>query len=724
MHAIAFALAALLAEPQWDDTIAHALDAAGRDGLVAVWVTPSRDDVTLLEARRLLFSHPQFDAVASAYRWVRTLSYVEEAKRFRVEDDPTIVVVRRADDPSGFGEVARVATLASTDSEIVRALRDAARRRDPTSIDASRDGERARLAREFDAARSGDDAARRAFAAANPASLYSEVLEWEAGRAARDVPPDSSPRTVLNVVRLVPDLPTFLGEISEWDEQRWWPILLDGDHRNAAFVEAFAPAFVERVPPARGVAADEATIRAALVAALGPLSLDKAKLARQTVDASSRDVVLTQASAPEWPGALALAAGHRERLEFVEAIGERGGVVSRAELDRARAALRDRTSGARAVTLAGAFALGYRDPSLEEKGDQALDDALLRDDRDLPRAFVGRLVGDSGQSIYQAMASLFLRPKSALLFSRYDVKSEPWSRYDPTPLVARLEPFFPARAIAGEGATLAAWRKLVTPRCRDGFVFVNSSGGSRDWSLAGGPGGDEMDVPPTAPAIVAYTHSGSAGNPYDVDTIAGRWLWCGAYVYFGSYREPFLDAFRTPREVVERALDGMPLGRAFRSEIPDGRWRPWKLVYVGDPLARLRTDAPPARTAATSSRGKRVTLEPFSAFGSLADLRGAAEIVRRRAADREAGERTLVERSKGLVAALLEKGDRKAALEVYRVLLRGELPRRVSETLLQRAAALAEPPALERAAIRDALRTDAKGKPALLALIDSTIPAK
>ena len=137
--------------------------------------------------------------------------------------------------------------------------------------------------------------------------------------------------------------------------------------RNAAFIEAFAPAAVERVPPARAAGVDEAAIRAAFVAALTPLSLEKARIAAPAPERLRPDLVVTQADAPEWPGALALAAGHRERLEFVDAIGERGGIVSRADLDRDRVALRERLRAARFVTL-GLSPLGHLEQRVISSG--------------------------------------------------------------------------------------------------------------------------------------------------------------------------------------------------------------------------------------------------------------------------------------------------------------------------------------------------------------------
>ena len=41
-------------------------------------------------------------------------------------------------------------------------------------------------------------------------------------------------------------------------------------------------------------------------------------------------------------------------------------------------------------------------------------------------------------------------------------------------------------------------------------------------------------------------HSFSAADPPDPSTIAGRWLANGAFLYFGSMNEPFLDAVPDP----------------------------------------------------------------------------------------------------------------------------------------------------------------------------------
>ena len=44
-------------------------------------------------------------------------------------------------------------------------------------------------------------------------------------------------------------------------------------------------------------------------------------------------------------------------------------------------------------------------------------------------------------------------------------------------------------------------------------------------------------------------------DPTNPETIAGRWLAQGAFVYFGSVNEPFLLSFRTPRLVGVRTIE-------------------------------------------------------------------------------------------------------------------------------------------------------------------------
>jgi hypothetical protein len=106
------------------------------------------------------------------------------------------------------------------------------------------------------------------------------------------------------------------------------------------------------------------------------------------------------------------------------------------------------------------------------------------------------------------------------------------------------------------------------------------------FTIAGGPG-RPADLPGGFPAAVVLIHIFSAADPANPETIAGRWLDRGAFVYYGSVYEPFLLAFRTPRLVAELVAAEVPLVAALRQGEFELLGRPWRLVYLGDPLYRL-----------------------------------------------------------------------------------------------------------------------------------------
>ena len=55
-------------------------------------------------------------------------------------------------------------------------------------------------------------------------------------------------REVVDVVCLVPDVPTFLEAVKVWDRGHYFPILLDDVELNLRFLRAFRPAKVIRYP--------------------------------------------------------------------------------------------------------------------------------------------------------------------------------------------------------------------------------------------------------------------------------------------------------------------------------------------------------------------------------------------------------------------------------------------------------------------------------------------
>ncbi len=241
------------------------------------------------------------------------------------------------------------------------------------------------------------------------------------------------------------------------------------------------------------------------------------------------------------------------------------------------------------MTLAGNWPYKYREP----QGEQALDDLVGRfvDNRER-WAFVGRLVGGATAAAYQAMCALFLQPRSAILFNTYDEDGAPWSSYAMQGASERLAALLPVEHRSGARAGLSGWHEAFDPVNRSGLVLINTHGGPSQFHVADGTA-TTADIAPSVPAAVLMTHSFSAANPTDPRTIAGRWLAGGAFVYFGAMNEPYLNSFQTPERVAAGIAEGIPLGAAARKARGEPFGQPWRLVYLGDPLYRVRADDRP-----------------------------------------------------------------------------------------------------------------------------------
>jgi hypothetical protein len=209
-------------------------------------------------------------------------------------------------------------------------------------------------------------------------------------------------------------------------------------------------------------------------------------------------------------------------------------------------------------------------------------------------AFAGRLMGDPAASVARAMGALFLAPDNALLWDTYE-RGSSHAEYTAGPAVNLLaQGGLVRRSIvhaAGQGANLTGWHRVMEPSNRFGLIWINSTGGRADFSIVGGPG-RPADVPGGCPAAVVMIHSHSAEDPADPRTIAGRWLLQGAFVYFGSVNEPYLAAFRKPGLVADLAAEGVPLSAALRQGEAEPLGRPWRLIFLGDPLYRLPATRP------------------------------------------------------------------------------------------------------------------------------------
>ncbi|HYF48735.1 MAG TPA: hypothetical protein VEJ63_04990, partial [Planctomycetota bacterium] len=150
--------------------------------------------------------------------------------------------------------------------------------------------------------------------------------------------------------------------------------------------------------------------------------------------------------------------------------------------------------------------------------------------------------------------------------------------------------------IQSDKATPETFREQVLPWNRNDLIMINSSGGPYSWGLTGGNGTGE-DMPVGAPCAIHVTHSGSAGELYDPESMAGRAVWGGAFWYFGSAAEPFLTAFQPSRYYAPRIMAGASLSTVFRQRAGQNFFLPWRLLIVGDPQFCLR-DKPARRVGA------------------------------------------------------------------------------------------------------------------------------
>ena len=485
-------------------------------------------------------------------------------------------------------------------------------------------------------------------------------------------------RLVIDQVCLVPDVPSFLEAIAAWDERHFFPILIDEPIWVLPFLRAFRPARVVRYmgraqtlvaralpvrpePPASRAAEWSRALEAVAEAGSGPAPSDAEPSSRGAwhprFGRAPPGLVLAAPESPMLAGAVALAAGHLEPLVLLEPYtrassaqgGPRGSrhfgdVLTLAEAWDFARRVEDRVAALVArygqlgddcdfLTLAGDWPYRYANEAEvgPARGVYALDDLIgrrleggpdgLGPGRSRRRwAYAGRLLGDPAASVARAMGALFLQPSSALLWDTYG-RGDPWSDYTlngAADLLTRAMPG-PGAVVdrAGRQADLSIWHRTVDPVNRFGLVLINSSGGPEYFTIPGGPG-RPGDVPRGVPSAVAMIHSFSAADPTNPETIAGRWLAQGAFVYFGSVNEPFLPAFRTPRLVAAMLAAGVPLVAALRQGEFEAFGFPWRLVYLGDPLYRIRAvarvessgaDSSPRSTASPSRLGTSSTGE-------------------------------------------------------------------------------------------------------------------
>lgn len=413
------------------------------------------------------------------------------------------------------------------------------------------------------------------------------------GMSRVSVQADSNPKKIV----IVPDRATFVYVLSTWSDTVQFPIFIGETKYARQFAAAYnnGNTVFEYIEKKSIPDLSESVMYKALLASLTDKKLDEVTtenpresymqhLKEQNIVPPG--IVITNLTSPEFCGGLALTAHHNQIVELYEPpITPIFGNYTSATKDMIRTDMLSFVrqtgfpyegigEGIDAITLA-------LDMPFKYEGGYALDDAINRldDESQSPYAFTGRLMEvEDGAALYQAMCSIFLTSSRGLFFDQWPLN---WQR-------ALLQGYWdlahhlPCVLLNN---SFAEWRHLTDSGNEFDVVFINSSGYPDKWNE-----GRVEDIPATVPAVVYFAHSGSAANPRDTDTIAGRWLANGAFIYYGAISEPYSVSFNLSQVVLNEWVKGTPFGQAAQQKetlMPEYR-KPWKLFYIGDPLYYAR----------------------------------------------------------------------------------------------------------------------------------------
>lgn len=411
-------------------------------------------------------------------------------------------------------------------------------------------------------------------------------------------------RQVVDIVCLVPNRETLLDALATWDDRYYFPILIDDTDYSLKFIRAFRPKKIVRFPSKAAPVADDklwplavtSALKGMLAPAIRPKELVNSPVLLLKNQPKAPGLVLSK-SGPDCIAAAALAAGRRQgmllwsdpkkfgdALTLDEAVGRLAGIEK--VVGELKLQYNELGDDLDFLTLVGDFPYRYQTP----EGENCLDDLLGRQMNDPKRrrwAYVGRISGDTKQQVYQVMCGLFLQPASASLLNGYNLGDTKINGYQLAPAKSRFEEIGLTATHERDG-NLANWRKLFMPVNRAGMIMINSSGNPTSFNLQSSSGGSTWDVPWTVPARVHMIHSFSAADISDPYTLAGRWLANGAYAYYGSMNEPYLQSFRSAGLISDCLSRNLPWATAVRQNPEKEMFGgPWRLMVLGDPMMKL-----------------------------------------------------------------------------------------------------------------------------------------
>jgi hypothetical protein len=408
--------------------------------------------------------------------------------------------------------------------------------------------------------------------------------------------------TVDRVV-LVPDQITFLYAIQQWSLRGRYPILIEDKRYTPLFIKRFHPAEVIRLRSLKHRTLSAAAQRQLMFKAEAHAwnvensqSLNQLALKQQwqKLGWQPPGVVITSINDPASSAAVALAAAWGQPLMFLEDdFGKPNDSLNPEQWQRLDRSIRKAVADTGfaysglgdaidTVTIARQLAVKYQ--SVQNPNDQlAVTDGLARNSDGTRWAIAGWIYGSAERSVYQAMCSIFLDAQTALLYDSYP-KEGVWLNYDMNGAASDLRRVgLKLKLIEQPLANIASWQKLTKSGLDFDIIFVNSKGDPASFDVGGGQA-TVKDIPKLlSPAAIHFIHSWSTTTPDDINTVAGKWLDNGAYVYVGSVHEPYLSAFVPPNLIIKRLLASVPFLVSVRIMSPS----PWKITTIGDPLMML-----------------------------------------------------------------------------------------------------------------------------------------
>jgi hypothetical protein len=424
---------------------------------------------------------------------------------------------------------------------------------------------------------------------------------------------------VVDRVVLVPDAATYLRELTRWSPAGRWPVLIEDDQLAPMFIRRFRPAEVIRADAARplpeGLGARRSQVEYAVVSAWGGTpGAETSRTVFQRHGHVPPGVVLASTNDPAWTAAAALAAGRGQPIAWMDGgLGRPNATLDAVAASRLRrrvselAAQPGYTCDAQgdeidAITICRTMAGKAENPfplsvlpdlpAEQRAGPLAITDILGRNDAGERFAITGWIFGDETRCTYMAMCSLFLPRERTGFYNAYPA-GEPWSAYDGSePATALGAQGFTTSYAGGAQMNEVGWRRMIAGGFSSDMIVMTSKGGADAFDLTAGRG-SAHDVPIlNTPAALFMVHSWSMRSPENRSTVGGRWLERGVYAYVGSVHEPFLSAFVTPMELVERCVNYSPFLVAGRHYAPHPFGQPWKVNTIGDPLMLV---APPGK---------------------------------------------------------------------------------------------------------------------------------